>query len=123
MATFKRFEDINAWKKARKLTQLIYKLTSSVPFSDDNTLCWQIQKAAVSIMSNIAEGFARYGTREFIQFLFIAKGSCSEVKSQMYVALDNNYVSKDNFNKIYELAEETEKTIAGLVKYLKTKLD
>ena len=88
MASFKTFEEIDAWQKSRELTKQIYTLTSSGAFGRDYGLKDQIRRSAVSIMSNIAEGFERSGTGEFTQFLAIAKGSAGEVRSQLYVALD-----------------------------------
>ena len=96
MATFKTFEDIEAWQRSRVLTTSIYKITSQGTFARDFGLRDQIRKASVSIMSNIAEGFERSGTREFIQFLATAKGSAGEVRAQLYVALDQGYVEQAN---------------------------
>ncbi len=93
MATFKKFEDIKAWQKSRELTNEIYEATAQGDFARDFGLKDQIRRAAVSIMSNIAEGFERSGTGEFVQFLAIAKGSSGEVRSQLYVALDQQYLS------------------------------
>jgi len=87
------FEDLEIWKEARHLTREIYRLTSGSQFSKDFNLRGQIQSAAVSVMSNIAEGFERGGNQEFGQFLYIAKGSCGEVRSQLYVTVDLGYVS------------------------------
>lgn len=112
--TVQRFEDLVAWQKARLLTKQIYILTASERFSRDYGLKDQIQRAAVSAMSNIAEGFERSGLPEFHQFLVIAKGSCAEVRSQLYVALDSAYISKQEFDETYLLAEEVGKIIGGL---------
>ena len=119
MTTFQRFEDIEAWQKARQLTKAIYNCSNSEKFRKDFGLKDQIRRAAVSVMSNIAEGFERSGTGEFKQFLAFAKGSAGEVHSQLYVALDNDYITTDQFNTIYELASSTKKIIAGLMNYLK----
>jgi four helix bundle protein len=89
----KNFEDLEIWKEARCLTREIYQLTRDTKFSKDFGLNSQIQRAAISIMSNIAEGFERGGNQEFTQFLYIAKGSCGEVRSQLYVAVDQSYVA------------------------------
>src|SRR5437870_6461434 len=86
----KHFEDLEVWKEARRLTRQVYRLTKDSRFSKDFGLSNQMQRAAVSIMSNIAEGFERGGNQEFIQFLYVAKGSCGEVRSQLYVALIRN---------------------------------
>src|ERR1700687_534406 len=100
MATFKKFEDITAWQKARELTREIYTVTSQGTFSKDFGLKDQIRRASVSIMSNIAEGFERSGTGEFIQFLATAKGSSGEVRSQLYVALDQGYITDAAFKHL-----------------------
>jgi four helix bundle protein len=92
MTKIKHFEDLEIWREARRLTQAVYRLTRDSKFSKDFALSNQIQRAAISIMSNIAEGFERGGNQEFIQFLYVAKGSCGEVRSQLYVALDQEYV-------------------------------
>jgi len=114
-----RFEDIKAWQEARELVILVYSIiNASERFKKDFRLINQIQGAAVSCMSNIAEGFARKGKREFIQYLFISKSSATEVQSQLYVALDQNYVSRDEFDKIYSQAEKVSKMISGFIKYL-----
>ncbi len=94
MTTFKTFEQIDAWQKSRELTKDVYTLTGKGDFSKDYGLKNQMRSAAVSIMSNIAEGFERSGTGEFSQFLAIAKGSAGEVRSQLYVALDQSYLPK-----------------------------
>jgi len=100
MATIKRFEDISAWQKARELSKEIYAITKIGRFSKDYELKGQILKASGSIMDNIAEGFERGGKGEFIQFLGIAKGSCGEVRSQLYRALDREYIDKEKFNEL-----------------------
>jgi four helix bundle protein len=88
MSTFSTFEEIEAWKKARELTKRIYQISSRGPFSKDFGLRDQARRASVSIMSNIAEGYERGGTKEFLQYLSIAKGSVGELRSHLYVALD-----------------------------------
>jgi four helix bundle protein len=118
MSTFKKFEDIVAWQKARELTRLVYEITKTGSFSKDFGLRDQIRRASVSIMSNIAEGFDRGGRKEFIQYLSIAKGSVGEVKSQLYAALDQKYITEDVINKVYLLAEEINRLIYSLIKYL-----
>ncbi len=114
MGKVERFEDLIAWQKARELTKIIYRFTNVGEFSNDFGLRDQIRKASVSIMSNIAEGFDRGSRAEFHQFLVIAKGSCAEVRSQLYVALDIKYISREQFHQIKELAEETSRIISGL---------
>src|SRR5216684_4253257 len=100
----KVFEDLEVWKEARRLTQRIYQLTKNENFSKDFALRDQIRRAAVSIMSNIAEGFERSGTAEFNQFLATAKGSAGEVRAQLYVALDQGYLEHDFFDRLTFLA-------------------
>ena len=119
MATFKRLEEIEAWKKARELVNMVYNVTGEGDFARDFGLRDQIRRASVSVMSNIAEGFERDGTKEFIQFLSTAKGSIGEVKSQIYIASDQEYLSKTRFRELIELADETGRIIAGLIIYLK----
>jgi len=113
-----RFEDIDAWKKARELVKTIYKATAGGDFSRDFGLKDQIRRAAVSVMSNVAEGFERGGNRQFQQFLSVAKGSAGEVKSQLYVALDAGHIDQNDFNYIYQLADETGRLIGGFLSYL-----
>jgi len=109
-----RFEDLIAWQKSRELTKNIYKITKQGEFRKDFGLRDQIRKSAVSIMSNIAEGFERGGRAEFHQFLVIAKGSCAELRSQLYVALDANYIDLETFQDLDALAKETNRIIGGL---------
>ena len=119
MTKIERFEGIKAWKKARELVKSIYEITSKEDFAKDYSLKDQIRRASISVMSNIAEGFARQTDREFVQFLHVAKGSASEVQSQLYVALDLKYISEDTFKGLYELSEETIRLISGFVRYLR----
>jgi four helix bundle protein len=119
MATITRFEDLDAWKIARELTTEIYRITSSGKFSRDFGLRDQIRKASVSIMSNVAEGFERDGNREFCNFLSIGKGSVGEVRSQLFVALDQGYISREEFESLYSLARKSGRVIAGLAAYLR----
>jgi four helix bundle protein len=109
-----RFEDLIAWQKARQLAKVIYTITRQDLFARDFGLSSQIQRAAVSIMSNIAEGFERGGRKEFHQFLSIAKGSCAELRSQLYIALDIGYITRLEFEEILSLAEEVGR-ITGLL--------
>ena len=110
-----RFEDIIAWQKAKDMTILIYKDFAD---SKDYSFKDQIQRASVSVMNNIAEGFERKTNNEFKQFLFIAKGSCGEVRSMLYLAKELNKISEISFNKYFKLAEEISKTLSGLIKTL-----
>ena len=116
-----RFEDIQGWQEARTLTKKIYELTNKSPFKRDRGLCNQIQKASVSIMANIAEGFDRQSKREFIKFLYYASGSASEVQSHLYVALDQNYITEEVFEGTYKQAQKTKSLVNGFIKYLKGK--
>ena len=119
MATFKKFEDISAWQKSRELTKEIYSLTGQGDFSKDFGLKDQIRRASVSIMSNIAEGFERSGTGEFKQFLATAKGSAGEVRSQLYVALDQGYIAQTGFETLVSSATQISRMISGLMSYLR----
>jgi four helix bundle protein len=119
MARIDNFEELVCWQKGRKLTQLIYGASRSGEFAKDHALRDQMRRACISITSNIAEGFERGGDKEFIQFLSQAKGSCGELRSQLYVALDEAYVSEASFGSLKALAVETSRAIAGMMGYLK----
>ena len=112
--TINRFEDLIAWQKARQLVASVYQTTGKGAFAKDYGLRDQIQRSAVSIRSNIAEGFDRGSRPEFHKFLVIAKGSCAEVRSQLYVALDCGYITQQDFDTIVALAQEVAKIIGGL---------
>ncbi len=118
MATFQSLEEIEAWKKARELTQSIYKASSTGLFSKDFGLRDQMRRASVSVMSNIAEGFERNGKKEFAQFLAVAKGSLGEIRSQLYVAFDQNYIDQEMFTFLYAKTNEIARLIGGLMNYL-----
>ncbi len=115
-----KFEDIEAWQLGRELSKQIYSTVKSPQFSKDYGLRDQICRASVSVMSNIAEGFDAGSNSEFIRFLGYAQRSCSEIQSQLYIALDQDYVSKAVFDAIHELAEKTNRKIGAFIKYLKT---
>lgn len=117
--SIKYFEDLSVWKLSRELTNRIYKITADGRFSKDFGLCDQIRRAAVSIMSNIAEGFERGGNQEFVQFLSIAKGSCGEVRSQLYVAIDQNYIDNKEGTQLIEDFKKLSIMINNLIEYLK----
>lgn len=119
MTTFSNFEDIEAWQKARDLTREIYCISDGTSFSRDFGLCNQIRRASVSVMSNIAEGFERSGTKEFIQFLSVAKGSIGEVRSHLYIAFDQSYIDNDTFVRLIASATEISRMINGLMNYLR----
>ena len=114
MVKIDRFEDLIAWQKARALTQRIYEATRHAAFARDFGLSGQIQRAAVSIMSNLAEGFERGGRGEFHQFLSTAKASCAELRSQLYVAVDVGYLDVEKFGNLLAQATEVAKIIGGL---------
>ena len=118
MPTFKRFEDIMAWQKARQVTNIIYTVTKNGDFAKDFGLRDQIRRASVSIMANIAEGFARRSDKDFAYFLNISRSSAAEVRSHLYVAVDQGYIRQNEFNEIYEELEETSKMIFALVRHL-----
>jgi len=113
-----RFEDIEAWQLARELTRRVCHLTKRAEFSKDFGLKKQVQDAAGSSMHNIAEGFDSETNLEFIRFLRYAKRSCSEVQSQLYVALDQDYITQAEFQDVYDHAGRTRATIRGFIKYL-----
>ncbi len=119
MAMIHTFEDIEAWQKARQLSKMVYKYTKFDAFKKDYGLCDQIRRAAVSVMSNIAEWFDRSGNKEFVQFLFIAKGSTAEIESQLYVALDNGYINKEQFMEATSLTFAVKSLLSGFIRYLK----
>ena len=114
MAKVEKFEDLIAWQKARELNKLVYQMTQTEPFERDYALKDQIRRSSISIMSNIAEGFDRAGRKEFHQFLVIAKASCAELRSQLYIAHDIKYINEVQFNKITKMAIEVSKIISSL---------
>ena len=118
MATIKSFEDILSWQKARVLANKIYVLINEGSFKTDFKLRDQINGASGSIMDNIAEGFERGGKSELIQFLSIAKASNGEVKSQLYRIFDHNYINKEKFEELYQLANEIGNKLGAWINYL-----
>ena len=120
MAKFEKFEDILAWQKARELVGGIYKVMADGKFARDFALRDQMRRASVSIMLNIAEGFARKTNKEFAQFLFIAHGSIAEVQSALYISMDQEYLDKESFTKLYSDCTEVSRMISGLIKYLRS---
>ena len=112
--SIEKIEDLVAWQKARELTRHIYHLTRKEKFSRDFGLREQVQRSSVSIMSNLAEGFERGSSSEFHQFIVIAKASCAELRSQLYVALDAGYISDEEFRHVSGLAVEVSRIIGGL---------
>ena len=119
MAKICKFEEIESWKRARHFTNEIYKITGTGKFSRDFGLRDQIRRAAISILSNIAEGFERGGDNEFLQFLSVAKGSCGEARAQLYIALDQEYISPPQFETLSKSANEVSQLISGLMRYLR----
>ena len=119
MATIRQFEDILAWQKGRELTRGIYAATRTVEFSKDFVLKDQIRRAVISITSNIAEGFERSGNREFVQFLSHAKGSCGEVRSQLYVALDAGYLTESEWKTLHDSCIEISRLLDSFSNYLR----
>jgi len=115
-----RFDEIKAWKMARELTKKVYGLTNKDRFARDFGLKRQIQNAAGSSMHNIAEGFDSETNAEFLRFLRYAKRSCTEVQSELYVALDQKHISKDEFRDVYDHAGQTRATIRGFIRYLQS---
>jgi four helix bundle protein len=109
-----RFEDLIAWQKARLLTQHVYRVTQQGQYAQDYGLVRQTQRAAVSMMSNVAEGFERGTSGEFHQFLSIAKASCAELRSLLYVAVDTGYLRQQEFQQLFTQAEEIGRIIGGL---------
>jgi four helix bundle protein len=118
MTTIKNFEDIESWKKARELAGLIYELTRKGSFEKDFALKNQIRAAAGSVMHNIAEGFEAGYDTEFARFLRLARRSAGEVQSQLYLALDTQYITQDELQRAYQLTVEAKKLINGLISYL-----
>ena len=119
MVTVERFEELKVWQAARDVANAVYKSSSNGAFARDYALRDQIRRAAVSIPSNIAEGFSRHSNREFIQFLFISKGSAAEVQSQLHTAFDQGYISQGEFDSIYETLEVVAKQLSRFITYLK----
>lgn len=115
-----RFEEIDAWKASRQLTNMIYALSNQVGFNRDFGLRDQIRRAAVSVMSNIAEGFESRTDIQFINFLGMARASAGEVRAQLYIAFDQKYISEDQFREAYSLAEKCARQIAKFIAYLET---
>jgi four helix bundle protein len=116
MAAITKFEDLIAWQEARKLVKMVYKLTSQGAFSKDFGLKDQVQRAAVSAMTNIAEGFDNESSAEFARFLGMARRSAVEVQSLLYVALDTAYIDDESFKTHYDQAKKTQAIIGGLKK-------
>ncbi len=118
--TIRRYEDLKCWMAARELTQTVYRMTRAGGLASDFGLRNQMQRAAVSIMANIAEGFGRRADKEFTQFLYIAMGSSCEVQSHLYVALDEKYITRNQFDDAYEKVDKAGRMISSFIKYLRS---
>jgi four helix bundle protein len=121
MAGIKRFEEIEAWKEARRLTREVYKATRQSGFRRDFGLRDQVQRASISIMANIAEGFDGGSNREFLKFLAYALRSASEVQSHLYVALDQDYIGQQSFDSLFEITVRVKNLISGFIRYLRSR--
>ncbi len=121
MSTFKKFEEIQAWQKAREVTKKIYSMSNKAEFAKDFSLRDQMKRASVSIMANIAEGHGRRTTKEFANFLNIARGSAIEAQSHLYVAIDLGYINQTEFDETYELLNEISRMTLSLAQYLRKK--
>ncbi len=122
MSTVKSFEELTIWQEARELTNRIYILSKRFPKEELYGLTSQIRRASVSIMSNIAEGFNRRSTKEFINFLIISRASISEVQNDLYISLDLNYINKEDFETIYNHAQKISMSINKLITYLRSQV-
>lgn len=120
MSKLERFEDLIGWKRARELAREVYQASASGAFGRDYALRDQIRRATISVLSNIAEGFERGGDNEFVQFLAVAKGSAGEVRAQLYIALDQGYLSESQFKDLFQKTSEISRLLSGLIAYLKT---
>ena len=121
MGKITQFEDLNCWKLSRTLVKDIYRISNTGYFKKDFGLRDQIQRASVSIMTNIAEGFARYNTNDSIRFLNFSQSSASEVRSLLYVAEDLNYITKEEAEDLRNRANECKKMILALIKHMKSR--
>ena len=119
----RRFEDLKAWQCGRDLAGVVYSLTKKEPFNKDYGLVDQIRRASVSVMNNTAEGFERGSNKDFVKFLFIARGSAGEVRSLLYIALDQEYITEEEFHKTYDISIKVSRIIWGLIKTLRSKND
>jgi len=120
MPTITRFEDIEAWKTAREMTRMVYALTEQGQFAKDFGLKNQIQRASVSVMSNIAEGFESRTQAQFLEYLGRSKASAGEVRCQLYIALDLDYLIQEQFQQVFDLADKSSRQIARFMGYLET---
>lgn len=121
MGGFSSFEEINSWQKSRAFNKQIYQITESANFKKDFDFVRQIRRASLSISSNIAEGFERNTDKEFIYFLYVAKAFAGEVRSQLYLAFDLDYITKEEFEQLLESVSEISRLLSGFIKYLSPK--
>jgi four helix bundle protein len=121
LGKFNSFEEINSWQKARQFNKRIYLITENTNFKKDFDFIRQIRRASISITSNIAEGFERNTDKEFIYFLYVAKASAGEIRSQLYLAFDLDYITKQEFEELLESVTEISKLLSGFIKYLSPK--
>jgi len=121
MGKFNSFEEIISWQKAREFNKRIYLATESNIFKKDFDFVRQIRRASLSISSNIAEGFERNTDKEFVYFLYVAKASAGEVRSQLYLAFDLDYITKQEFDKLLKSVTEISRLLSGFIKYLSPK--
>jgi len=119
LSTVKSFEGLTVWQDARKLTADIYKITRNFPTIENYGLSQQIRRAAVSVMSNIAEGFERSTDKDYANFLSMARGSVAEIQNDLYIALDLKYIDKVDFNSLYSFTKKILKQLSGFIHYLK----
>jgi four helix bundle protein len=122
MATFTTFEDIEVWKKGHQVALEIYRVTDLPGLKKDFSMKDQMRRSAVSITSNIAEGFDREGNKEFVRFLRMSKGSSAELRSQVILAKDLQYIDTENFEQLNQQLIEVNKMIGGLIKYLRARI-
>ena len=123
MNDIKRFEDLESWKVARDLCNLIYSISRNKPMASDYVFSDQIRRAVVSIMNNISEGFERGSNKDFVKFLFIARGSAGEVRSMLYLALDQKYINEGEFKDIYDLCVRSSQLCWGMIRHLQKNID
>ena len=122
MGKIERFEDLDCWKSARELTNLVFDLCEKTGLARDFETKSQIKRAAMSTMNNVAEGFGRFSKKEFVRFLDIAQSSALEVRSMAYVLLDRKYITEEEFTKLYEKATKVASLANGLIRYLVSKI-
>lgn len=120
MPTYGRFEELPVWQQAKALAVAIYRTTGKAPFAKDFAFVRQIRRAGLSVPSNIAEGFERGTAKEFVHYLHIARGSCGEVRSQLAIATELEYVDQRTFDTLEQMCLQTARQLAGLIDYLKT---